>query len=560
VNRLRVSNYFSLTGLAFLLVCLAILILYSSSLPAYFVADDFGFVQLLSQKPPLHFLSLFTRRWSEDIWGEIPVDEIRPMVALSYQVNSLWGAASPVAYHATNIFLHGLNALLVFATGRVIARLTLAASSFASLLFAILPSHAEAVAYITGRSDTILAFFYVSSLLAYVTWRRNRSHLLYAACLCLFFSALFSKEVAVTLLPAFILSDVLIQRLWIKEIWLSFRYYTPFACLTVGYLMVRYSQFSSAVREDQVSPRQIAEFAVRQIRYAEMLLGARIVQSDSLHQILALTAGIFTVTPVLLLLISLYAQLPRASCTSVSARGWCVVYFGPVWWLLSVAPLTVTYESPRHLYLPAVGFAILVAMGFQILWRLKHNLWRYASYVGAIIVLLAYSLQLRLAVEEWNRAASISEKIIHDVQHRARYMPAGSLLIVGAPARGPGGIPSRPRIWSWAMPFALQAPFVPSDLIGRFYVVEPYELYCCSTEEWFVKTRDTLRAWSERSDAQPVLVLSWDASTGAIVEQSDLQNPQLRSQLLDPANSNTYAQTHSNLRMLLSQMRAGATS
>jgi hypothetical protein len=43
-----------------ILVCLASSLPFLSILPGYFLSDDFGVVQLLAQKPPLHVLSLFT--------------------------------------------------------------------------------------------------------------------------------------------------------------------------------------------------------------------------------------------------------------------------------------------------------------------------------------------------------------------------------------------------------------------------------------------------------------------------------------------------------------------
>src|SRR5262245_32077138 len=78
---------------AVLAVCLAAAVPFASTLNSYFLADDFGLIQLFSDKPPLHFLSLFSRPWVEGIYGEAP-DELRPIVGVSYQIDALWGAAS----------------------------------------------------------------------------------------------------------------------------------------------------------------------------------------------------------------------------------------------------------------------------------------------------------------------------------------------------------------------------------------------------------------------------------------------------------------------------------
>ena len=106
--------------LAVLAICLAASLPYVSTAGNYFVNDDFGVVQLLSQKPPLYFPRWFVTSWMDDIWGATQ-DEVRPFPAVTYQLAALWGATSPVANHVTNIAFHAANALLVLAIARAVA-------------------------------------------------------------------------------------------------------------------------------------------------------------------------------------------------------------------------------------------------------------------------------------------------------------------------------------------------------------------------------------------------------------------------------------------------------
>ena len=155
-----------------LAICLAASLPYVSSAGNYFVNDDFGVVQLLSQKPLLYFPRWFVTSWMDDIWGATQ-DEIRPFPAVTYQLAAIWGATSTVANHVTNIAFHAANALLVLAIARAVAGLSVIASTFAALVFAVLPLHAESVVWITGRVDTIPALFFLGSFLAYALWRRG---------------------------------------------------------------------------------------------------------------------------------------------------------------------------------------------------------------------------------------------------------------------------------------------------------------------------------------------------------------------------------------------------
>ncbi len=99
------------------------------------------------------------------------------------------------------------------------AGLSLVPATFAALVFVLLPVQAESVAWITGRVDTMPAFFYIASFLLFAWWRRGRSTpgarhvwLRYVASLVMFFFALFSKQNTITLAPALVAYDFFIGR------------------------------------------------------------------------------------------------------------------------------------------------------------------------------------------------------------------------------------------------------------------------------------------------------------------------------------------------------------
>src|SRR5215204_3958881 len=191
---------------ALLLVSLVVTLPYLGTLGGYFTGDDFGFVQLYAKERfPVNDLSLFWIDWSQGVWGK-PLDELRPTQALSYWLDSHWGAASPTAYHVTNIVIHVLNSLLVLGIGRA-AGLSLLAATFAGSFFAVLAIHAEAVAWITGRADSLPALMYLLTFLAYALWRRSGTRWLYGLSLAAFFLALYSKQSAITMVGTLVLYD-----------------------------------------------------------------------------------------------------------------------------------------------------------------------------------------------------------------------------------------------------------------------------------------------------------------------------------------------------------------
>jgi hypothetical protein len=543
---------------AILAVCCAAILPYISSLDTYFTGDDFGFVQLFSRKPPLHFLTLFTASWAEDIWGGVS-DELRPTLALSYQIGSLGDAGSPVGNHVINIALHVANALLVLAIARLVAGLSLPASAFAGMLFAVLPIHAETVTWISGRADSLPTLFYLGSFLAYARWRRRGAAWLYLSSVGLFFLALFSKQSAITMVATLLLYDLLVERQRVRLSWPSLRPYVPFVLLTGAYLIERYVLFGNVVRETDYSiNRQLfIDFTYSQIKHLQWLVfGSVALRQGALREI----AG--PGFPVRLTWVGLAAALlflawadwrmRRSVREGVGTARGLLWYFGPVWWLVGTVPLIVTYESARHLYLASVGFAIVLGLGFDALWNARQPLWRYAGALGGAGLVLAYTLKLLPGVAEWNTAGSISEKMVRDAERQAAAAPAGSLLVLDPPAFAASKL--SPLVWVWSLPYALRPPFTRTDVTERSSIIWPVKVHCCE-RKWLDRTRRAIDRWSKQTDRPPVVAMRWDAATGALTRQSDRADGRLRDQILGLSAASNNEEADKTLSTILSRMR-----
>jgi hypothetical protein len=482
-------------------VVLAAILPYLPTLDDYFVRDDFGVVQLLAAKPAFYFPHWFYTSWMDRIWGFIP-DEVRPFPALSYQLSALGGSASPFLHHAVNILIHAANGLLVMAVARVAGSLSLPAAAVAGLFFVVLPVHTESVAWITGRVDSFPAFFYLASFLMYARWRQSGSELpgRYAWSLALFFVALFSKQNTITMAATLVSYDVIVLRRPLRPLTAFIRPYVPFVAMTLGYLWLRYLLFGEVAREGALNARGLQDFLALVGRHLTHVIAG---EADGPRAVVWVAiAGLVVV----------WARVRRR------AESRHLMYFGPVWWLIGVAPILVAgYASPRHVYLAAAGWAIVIGLLFDLLRRATLETPRYRLVrLAAAVVFVLYLVPLVRSVREWNRMAAVSHRVVRDVRSAALSAPEGSLLIVGAPTRS----------WEWALPFAVQPPFTRTDLTERVFIVSPRPLSCCSGQ-WFDATREALRRWSAGAARDSAVALSWDPDSGALSRATGRESPQL---------------------------------
>lgn len=116
------------------------------------------------------------------------------------------GTENPAPYHRTNLILHVLNTLLLFALLNALTGLRWR-SAFVAALFAVHPMHVQSVAWVAERKDVLSTFFMFLALLAYARYARKPSvgkYLLVAAALAL---GLMSKSMLVTVPILLLLLD-----------------------------------------------------------------------------------------------------------------------------------------------------------------------------------------------------------------------------------------------------------------------------------------------------------------------------------------------------------------
>jgi len=142
----------------------------------------------------------------------------QPIPILTFALTYKFFGLTPVPHHVINLFFHLLNIVLVYIFAKKLTEKR-EIGLIAALLFAVHPMNVEAVSWISARSSSIFAFFYLASLIFYISYLKmgcKTKHLLLT--ILFFVLSLFSKAHAVTLPVVLVIIDIFLKRKFDKKI------------------------------------------------------------------------------------------------------------------------------------------------------------------------------------------------------------------------------------------------------------------------------------------------------------------------------------------------------
>jgi hypothetical protein len=189
--------YLWLVGIGFLLYSKALFFGFSFLDDNVLILQNYGFIGDLSN---------FLQAFRQDVFGALQNADAyyRPLLTVSLMLDARLGGALPFIYHFSNVIIHLLAVCLLFV---LLTKLEYGRGPvfFFSLLFTAHPVLTQAVAWIPGRNDSLLAVFIFASFIFFLNYSRSKKwsdHFWYLLFLIL---AFFTKETAlVMILPVFL--------------------------------------------------------------------------------------------------------------------------------------------------------------------------------------------------------------------------------------------------------------------------------------------------------------------------------------------------------------------
>ena len=287
----------------------------------------------------------------------LSVQYFRPLVVVSFVVDRLLYGTHAAGYHLTNLVIHVTATLLTWAVARRLLGAGFGAWC-AGVLFAIHPCHTQAIAWISGRTDALAATAYVAAVLLHIASRplRPRTAHLLGLSLVFFGLALTAKEMAITL-PAVLLLHNLLRP---EGESLAKRLVAPAlaGAAAVLYLAVRITLLGGF----RPPPWPFAYHLGDAGLWAHLLMAPILYLAD-------FTLFVFPDPMVTVpfwkahaMLFGLFAVVVMATFrgTFLRTRGKGALGWGMGWIAITLLPVATLTVGEHFLYLPSVGYCILV--------------------------------------------------------------------------------------------------------------------------------------------------------------------------------------------------------
>lgn len=443
--------------LAFGLIIIIIALAYSNSLTNSFIWDDYlvivnnDFIKSFKNFPAVfskNYLTPFIKAgccYFPDYAAGSGESSYRPVVTLSYFIDYFIWKLNPSGYHVSNLLLHILNAAVLFVfIGFITKNKKLALLS--SLIFSLHPVNSEAVNVISFREELLAFLFYLSSFSLYVKANDcigRKKNYRYLCSITLFFLALFSKEMAVTLPFMLVLYD------WTffpagknssREVippdksQKRFNYfklrYAGYVAVLLFYLIVRF--FLIVNTEEPAAAYQGGSFYTNFLTMTDVFatymkwflfpVNIHIVLPEvRALAVFSLFAPRVLVSMVLVVIYITWAMKIRQIAKEISfAMFWIVITLLPV---SNILPLP-NFMAARYLYIPAVGFAFLFSALLFKLVKLKNNsipagFSRALAGCLIILVLTGYFVITIVKNAVWKNNMSLWSEVVKDYPDNA---------------------------------------------------------------------------------------------------------------------------------------------
>ena len=349
-----------------------------------------------------------------------------PLTSLSFAVEHHYFGYNPFIYHLDNVLLHLFVTAFVFVFARQMGLSRLGAAA-AALLFGIHPMHVESVAWATERKDVLYAFFYMAAVLSYGRYLSKGGYFFLAVTTVLGVLSMLAKPMALSLPLILFLLDwfhgrTMSRRAVVEKI--------PLFILICAIAWVTYSAnarmpVESVVKSILIWPWTFV-FYLRQFVFPFFSVPIyrlpKPIALSNLEYLLSVAAFVLIV----------YAVIRWSRHWRDGRRNqWFLFAF--LFWFLSIFFLLRFDEvkdtnivADRFMYLPSLGFCLLMGLGLERLWGLSRDsrvgVWKALGLTACLALVLVFSFRTSAQCRVWKDSVSLWE-------HQLKFFPQEYLAL-----------------------------------------------------------------------------------------------------------------------------------
>ncbi|MFC1710316.1 glycosyltransferase family 39 protein, partial [Patescibacteria group bacterium] len=305
----------------------------------------------------------------------------RPILTISFMFDSWISGESPLFYHFSNVVIHVISSSLVYLFFVKLKQSKVLALSLA-LIFSVHPVLSQAVSWIPGRNDSLLAVFFLSSMITFISYLDTRKVKYLRWHLVFFALSMFTKESAIFLPPIAIFYLLVVRK---KKLFAPayMEIYLGWGLIGICWFFLRSVALTNSPVEYGLSSSLTSVYynspAVL-LYLGKVLFPINLTVLPTLIDSTLIYGGIALVVIAFLILFS-------------KERRFAFIVLGLIWFFLLllasfIRPSTeyVPDFIEHRLYLPIVGLFIILSEIDYV----KNLKFKYGVYViGALIVLLS---------------------------------------------------------------------------------------------------------------------------------------------------------------------------
>ncbi len=277
----------------------------------------------------------------------------RPILTLTFMADAFASGLNPFFYHFTNIIIHLIASVSAYILiEKLIHRKKTA--MFLALILAVHPVLNQAVAWVPGRNDSLLAVFIFAAFASFLNLltKEKKSTLFFHA--LFFVLAMFTKETAVVLPLVCLFYYGLLSP---KKLSRYYKYYL--AGIWVGVFSGWFILRNAILKTHDLGVLNIV-YLVTSHLWAVLIYAGKIIFPINLSVLPTITDssnlyGLISLVVIFVLII-------------FSRKFSRLAFFGLIWFLLFLIPSMISYDYEsrivffeHRLYVPIIGFLVLIS-------------------------------------------------------------------------------------------------------------------------------------------------------------------------------------------------------